>query len=81
MPHENVHAIDALLRTMPREDRLGCLVMAIIDADSNALEVALRMVWATKEMSKGLGETNRFRVADQLRNVADRLEREHAHVS
>jgi|tagenome__1003787_1003787.scaffolds.fasta_scaffold20979492_6 hypothetical protein len=71
----NLEALKAVLRDMPREDRLMCLAMAIIEEDSDPLTVSLKMVGATWRMSRGLSQQKRFRVALALRDSADHLER------
>ena len=67
-------ALDAALRDMDREDRLAALVLAIIDADNDALEISLRMLNALLVMSRRQSLKNKFRIGDALRDVADRLE-------
>lgn len=74
-PEQKIAALHALLDAMPRADRLGCLVLAIIEQDSDALEVSLRMINATHRMSSRLSKVDKFRVAEKLRDTADRLER------
>jgi hypothetical protein len=81
MPRKTVQEMDALLLEFPIGDRLGMLVMNIISHNSDALAVALRMVRITAAMSHGLGEANRYRVANKMRDEADLLEKQQLEIS
>ena len=66
--------IRKLLRDLPVEDKLAALLVSIIESNSNALAVSLRMVAVTAKLSEGLSAANRFRVAEAMRDAADLLE-------
>jgi hypothetical protein len=67
--------IEKLLWNLPPQTRAAMLMMSIVELDENdPLAAALGLVRASKLLAKGLNTTQRFRVADDMRNVADSLE-------
>jgi hypothetical protein len=66
--------ICSLLRSMPAEDQLPLLLVAIVEANPDALSIAQRMLGATGRLSEHLSAEKRFKVSDAMRDLADRLE-------
>jgi hypothetical protein len=67
--------IMAALRSLPVEDRMAMLVMSIVEADGSALTVAKRMLNANIMMARGMSASNKFLLAELMRDAADALER------
>jgi hypothetical protein len=63
-----------VLKELPLDDRLAVLVLAIVECNSAAEAVGIRLAEVTGRMSERLNRQSRYRVADKLRDVADRLE-------
>jgi hypothetical protein len=73
MPPE-VKKVRELMRRLPIEDRLACLLIAIVDNDSAALNVSTRLTFAVERLTMQQNAANRFKVSTTLRDLADRLE-------
>jgi hypothetical protein len=62
------------LWSLSLEDRVGMLIVSIIEHDPEAIAAVNAMIAMTLRMSKGLSVVNRVCVAERLRDAADTLE-------
>lgn len=67
--------IRTLLHGLPVEDQLAMLLVAIIEANSDALSISQRMLGATVRLTEHLSAEHRFKLSEAMRDAADRLER------
>jgi hypothetical protein len=70
-----VAELRAMLHDLPIEDQLATLLLAILDDNNDALSVSLRLTYAIRRLSAEQSGINRFRISEELRNLADALER------
>lgn len=70
MPRE-VEQVCQLLRGLPVEDQLACLLIAIVQAIPDGLDVSMRILGATVKLSANLSDDNGFAISEKLRDAAD----------
>lgn len=70
----NVAKVRQLMRPLPIEDKCAALIVAIVDDDSNALEISMKLLNAIGHLSKGQSAESRFKISARMRDYADALE-------
>lgn len=71
----DVKKVRELMCKLPVQDRLAMLLLAILDADTDALNASLRLTYCIRRISAQQSPQNRFAISEALRDLADRLER------
>lgn len=74
MSHDNMQAIDTALRDLSLDDRIAALVLNIIER-REGVEAMSSLVAVIGAMSKSQLLTQRFAIAEMLRDTADVIER------
>lgn len=74
MQRENL--IKAKIWAMPFVDRVCILTASIIENNNEATSAISGLIGLVEKMAERLGTVSRFRIAEQLRNTADVIERE-----
>jgi hypothetical protein len=63
--------LNEALWAMPIEDRVGMLIISIVERDREAVAAVNAMICMTSRMAKGLSVVDRVCVAERLRDTAD----------
>ena len=74
MSHDNMQAIDTALRDLSLDDRIAALVLNIIER-REGVEAMSSLVAVIGAMSKSQLLTQRFAIAEMLRDTADVIDR------
>jgi hypothetical protein len=68
--------LKARIQALPFADRVCLLITSIIARDSEAIRAMFGLMDLLLRMSQSFDADNRVRIAEALRNIADRIERE-----
>jgi hypothetical protein len=75
MQLENMRVIDATLRNMPADDRVAALIVACVEYRPHVIGAILTLISTIKVMARALPQTCRIALAENLRDLADEVER------
>lgn len=74
MSHENMRAIDEMLRGMPVDDKIAMLIISLIEFRPGAVDVVLSLIATIGVMTRGLSREKQVMLSELLRDLADRVE-------
>lgn len=71
----NAEIIHNTLRDLPLDDRLDALACTVIERRPQCLAAVISLTALVTTMARWLNTTQRFQLAEALRDAADRIER------